>query len=229
MSVQTSAWYADLAYEHIAQKLWDFRFTSAAHEKCFFLFSNVNNWRWTVQPSALTYTNHRNIDSEFSSQHARSKLSHCRRDSEESIMNRLAVVLSCVSWKEVQWFSMEERLTPGVLWAATCECFRGLQGWKTRVGWETWLCFTLVLQELPAVKVYVSVAEGLRHYADVYMDFLLSYPLQLLTEFLPLYILLYIFAHCCFQFVLFWKHLTFSFCLRRYAMKNYFWRKALTY
>lgn len=99
----------------------------------------------------------------------------------------LAVFLSCVSWKEVQWFSMEERLTPGVLWAATCACFRGLQGWKTRVGWETWLCFTLVLQELPAVKVYVSVAEGLRHYADVYMDFLLSYPLQLLTEFLPLY------------------------------------------
>lgn len=174
-----------------------------------------------MQPSALTYTNHRNIDSEFSSQHARSKLSHCRRDSEESMT-------CCVSWKEVQWFSMEERLTPGVLWAATCACFRGLQGWKTRVGWETWLCFTLVLQELPAVKVYVSVAEGLRHYADVYMDVLLSYPLQLLTEFLPLYILFYIFAHCCLQFVLFWKHLTFSFCLRRYAMKHYFWRKALT-
>lgn len=123
---------------------------------------------------------------------------------------------------------MEERLTPGVLWAATCACFRGLQGWETRVGWETWLCFTLVLQELPAVKVYVSVAEGLRHYADAYMDFLLSYPLQLLTESLPLYILFYIFAHCCLQFVLFWKHLTFSFCLRRYVMKYYFWRKALT-
>lgn len=75
----------------------------------------------------------------------------------------------------------------------------------------------------------VSLQTGLRrHYADVYMDFLLSYPLQLLTEFLSLYILFYIFAHCCLQFVLFWKHLTFSFCLRRYAMKHYFWRKALT-
>lgn len=122
---------------------------------------------------------------------------------------------------------MEERLTPGVLWAATCACFRGLQGWKTRVGWETWLCFTLVLQELPAVKVYVSVAEGSRHYADVYMDVLLSHPLQLLTEFLPLYILLYIFAHCCLQFVLIWKHLAFSFCLCRYAIKTIFGEKHL--
>lgn len=127
---------------HVAQKLWDFRFTSAAHEECF-----SHSQMWTTGGEQCSQVH---LHTQITGTSAR----------QEQI----------VSLQKASWIDLERSavvLSGGKAdsrGAVSCYmCFRGLQGWKTRVGWETWLCFTLVLQELPAVKcmLVLQKARGL--------------------------------------------------------------------